>query len=68
MTADLAVRVGIVMGSDSDLTIAAPARDILTELGVGCEVRVLSAHRTPHDLLAYGGAASGRGQAAASSP
>ena len=55
------VRVGIVMGSDSDWSIAAPARDILDELGVASEVRVLSAHRTPHQLLEYGAAAAGRG-------
>lgn len=55
------VRVGIVMGSDSDWSIAAPARDILDQLGVSSEVRVLSAHRTPHRLLEYGAAAAGRG-------
>jgi 5-(carboxyamino)imidazole ribonucleotide mutase len=54
-------RVGIVMGSDSDWSIAAPARDILNQLGVGSEVRVLSAHRTPHMLLEYGAAAADRG-------
>ena len=55
------VRVGIVMGSDSDWSVAAPARDILDQLGVASEVRVLSAHRTPHRLLEYGAAAAGRG-------
>ncbi len=55
------VRVGIIMGSDSDWSIAAPARDILDELGVASEVRVLSAHRTPHQLLEYGAAAAARG-------
>ncbi len=54
-------RVGIVMGSDSDWSIAAPAREILDQLGVPSEVRVLSAHRTPHQLLEYGAAAAGRG-------
>ncbi len=37
----------IVMGSDSDLPVMREARDVLKRLGVGCEVRVLSAHRTP---------------------
>ncbi len=54
-------RVGIVMGSDSDWSVASPARDILEELGVASEVRVLSAHRTPHQLLEYGAAAADRG-------
>ncbi len=54
-------RVGIVMGSDSDWPVAAPARDILDQFGVATEVRVLSAHRTPHQLLEYGAAASDRG-------
>src|SRR5664280_2254623 len=54
-------RVGIVMGSDSDWTVVAPARDILDQLGVVSEVRVLSAHRTPHQLLEYGASAADRG-------
>lgn len=54
-------RVGIVMGSDSDWTVVAPARDILDQLGVASEVRVLSAHRTPHQLLEYGASAADRG-------
>jgi 5-(carboxyamino)imidazole ribonucleotide mutase len=49
------------MGSDSDWSVAAPARDILDQLGVTSEVRVLSAHRTPHQLLEYGAAAADRG-------
>lgn len=54
-------RVGIVMGSDSDWPVVAPAHDVLSELGVVVEVRVLSAHRTPHLLLEYGAAAESRG-------
>ena len=54
-------RVGIVMGSDSDWPVVEPARDILDQLGVASEARVLSAHRTPHRLLEYGAAAAGRG-------
>ncbi len=56
-----AVRVGIIMGSDSDWAIAAPAHDVLDELGVASEVRVLSAHRTPRQLLDYGASAADRG-------
>lgn len=54
-------RVGIVMGSDSDWSTAEPAAEVLAELGVVTEVRVLSAHRTPHRLLEYGGSAADRG-------
>jgi len=54
-------RVGIVMGSDSDWPTAEPAAAVLAELGVTAEARVLSAHRTPHRLLEYGGAAADRG-------
>ena len=56
-----AARVGIVMGSDSDWPTAEPATEVLAELGVATEVRVLSAHRTPHRLLEYGGSAAERG-------
>jgi 5-(carboxyamino)imidazole ribonucleotide mutase len=53
--------VGIVMGSDSDLRVMEAAAEILSELGVPHEVRVVSAHRTPHDMIAYGGEAADRG-------
>ena len=52
---------GVVMGSSSDLETMRPAADVLTELGIAHEVRVVSAHRTPHDMLAYAGDAAGRG-------
>jgi 5-(carboxyamino)imidazole ribonucleotide mutase len=55
------VLVGVVMGSDSDLETMRPAADALAEFGIGHEVRVVSAHRTPHDMLAYATAAAGRG-------
>lgn len=53
--------VGIVMGSDSDLPTMEPASEVLRALGVPHEVRVVSAHRTPHDMIAYGGEAVNRG-------
>jgi 5-(carboxyamino)imidazole ribonucleotide mutase len=53
--------VGIIMGSDSDLEVMRPAAEVLAELGVAHEVRVISAHRTPHDMLTYAGAAEERG-------
>lgn len=51
----------IVMGSDSDLPVMKKAREALVELEVGCDVRVLSAHRTPGRLreLIEGAPASG---------
>jgi 5-(carboxyamino)imidazole ribonucleotide mutase len=53
--------VGIVMGSDSDLPVMEKAAEALTELGVPHEVRVMSAHRTPLDMIEYGRAATERG-------
>jgi 5-(carboxyamino)imidazole ribonucleotide mutase len=57
----MAVRVGIVMGSDSDWPTMEPAAVTLEEFGVDHEVRVVSAHRTPRDMLDYGANAAGRG-------
>ncbi len=54
-------QVGIVMGSDSDLPTMRPAAEALEELGVTCEVRVVSAHRTPHEMIEYGSTAESRG-------
>ncbi len=54
-------RVGIVMGSDSDLGVMQGAADALAEFGVAHEVRVVSAHRTPDDMIAYGRGAAERG-------
>lgn len=53
--------VGVVMGSASDLEVMRAAVEVLDEFGVPREVRVVSAHRTPHDMLAYGRDAAGRG-------
>lgn len=53
--------VGIVMGSDSDLGAMKPASEALDELGIEHEIRVVSAHRTPEDMVAYGKAAEERG-------
>ena len=41
------IRVGIVMGSDSDWPLVKSASETLNEFGIGHEVRVISAHRTP---------------------
>ena len=53
--------VGVVMGSDSDWPVMSAAAEVLTEFGVRYEADVVSAHRMPHAMLAYGGAAAGRG-------
>jgi 5-(carboxyamino)imidazole ribonucleotide mutase len=56
-----AVQVGIVMGSDSDLPLMRAASEALAEFGIGHEVRVLSAHRTPVRALEYASSAAARG-------
>ncbi len=53
--------VGIVMGSSSDAEIMDAAVQVLREFGVEAEVRVLSAHRTPDETIAYARSALGRG-------
>lgn len=49
------------MGSDSDLPTMQPAVDLLERFGVAVEVRVLSAHRTPLEMVAFAQQAVGRG-------
>tara|TARA_B100000700_G_scaffold271467_1_gene314335 strand:- start:1948 stop:2484 length:537 start_codon:yes stop_codon:yes gene_type:complete len=46
-------RVAVVMGSDSDLKTLKPAVEILDELGINNEVRILSAHRTPIEMMNF---------------
>jgi 5-(carboxyamino)imidazole ribonucleotide mutase len=53
--------VSVVMGSSSDLTVMGEAVDVLVRFGVPHEVRVVSAHRTPDDMIAFGHAAVTRG-------
>ncbi len=55
--------IGVVMGSDSDLPTMQPAIDVLREFDVPVEVRVLSAHRTPDEMLSYARSAADRGVA-----
>ena len=54
-------RVGIVMGSDSDWPTMKAAAEALEEFGVPYEADVVSAHRMPEEMLAYGKDAAGRG-------
>jgi 5-(carboxyamino)imidazole ribonucleotide mutase len=53
--------VAVVMGSSSDLDVMRDALEVLEQFGVAHEVRVVSAHRTPDDMIAFGHAAAGRG-------
>jgi 5-(carboxyamino)imidazole ribonucleotide mutase len=53
--------VGVVMGSDSDLPVMGQAAEVLAELGIVTETRVVSAHRTPVEMIAYGQQAIERG-------
>src|SRR5438876_7454547 len=53
--------VGIIMGSQSDWEIMRNAAQMLEQLGIPHEAKILSAHRTPDQLLAYAAAAEGRG-------
>ncbi|OBF84516.1 5-(carboxyamino)imidazole ribonucleotide mutase [Mycobacterium sp. 852002-51163_SCH5372311] len=54
-------RVAVIMGSDSDWSVMSDAADALAEFGIPTEVRVVSAHRTPADMLDYARSAAGRG-------
>jgi len=53
--------VGIIMGSVSDMETMAAARDMLKELEIPFEMRVVSAHRTPVEMFEYAEEAAGRG-------
>jgi 5-(carboxyamino)imidazole ribonucleotide mutase len=55
--------VGVVMGSDSDLPVMGQATEVLAELGIAAETRVVSAHRTPVEMITYGQRAAERGLA-----
>jgi 5-(carboxyamino)imidazole ribonucleotide mutase len=55
------IMVGIIMGSKSDLPVMAEAAQALEELGVGYELTVVSAHRTPERMVDYAHSARNRG-------
>lgn len=55
------IQVGIIMGSKSDLPIMSEAALVLEELGVGYELTVVSAHRTPDRMVDYAKSAKDRG-------
>lgn len=56
-----APRVGVIMGSDSDLPTMQAAIDVLAEFMIPIEVRILSAHRTPGEMFDWARAAADRG-------
>ena len=54
-------QVGIVMGSDSDMPVMAKAADILEKLGIGQEIKIVSAHREPDVFFEYAQTAEQKG-------
>ena len=54
-------KVGIIMGSKSDLPVMQQAADILSELNVPYELTIVSAHRTPHRMIEYAEGARDKG-------
>ena len=61
MTASPSPIVGVIMGSKSDYEVLAAACDVLAELGVPYEARIVSAHRTPQWMAQYASEAEARG-------
>ena len=55
------IKVGIIMGSASDLPVMKDAKDILDAFGIEAEVQIVSAHRTPDKMVEYARSASKRG-------
>ncbi len=55
------VQVGIVMGSDSDMAVMSKAADVLEELGISYEMRIISAHREPDLFFEWAKGAENRG-------
>lgn len=55
------IQVGIIMGSDSDLSVMEAAAELLDEFGIGYEIDIVSAHRTPQRMFDYARLAQGRG-------
>ena len=54
-------RIGIIMGSDSDLPVMRDAAEIIEEFAVSFELTIVSAHRTPERMFEYGAGAVDRG-------
>lgn len=58
---DMNAKVAIIMGSDSDLPVMKEAVDVLEEFGVGFEIKILSAHRSPNETREFVKSAKNRG-------
>jgi len=58
---ELVMKVGIIMGSDSDLPVMKDAADFLSDMNIPFEITIVSAHRTPKRLYEYAEKAIGRG-------
>lgn len=54
-------KIGIVMGSDSDMPVMAKAADVLEELGISFEMTIISAHREPDVFFEYAKTAEAKG-------
>ena len=54
-------KVGIVMGSDSDMPVMSKAADVLEQLGISFEMHIISAHREPDEFFSYAKSAESRG-------
>lgn len=59
--AETMVKVGVIMGSQSDWETMRHAVEVLQALDVDCETKIVSAHRTPERLVDYAKSAAGRG-------
>lgn len=57
----MSAKIGIIMGSKSDLPVMQDAADVLKEFGIDYEITVVSAHRTPERMFNYAKEAHGRG-------
>lgn len=55
------IQVGIIMGSKSDLPVMKEAKEFLDEIGISCELKIVSAHRTPELMIDYAQNAASRG-------
>jgi 5-(carboxyamino)imidazole ribonucleotide mutase len=55
------IQVGIIMGSKSDLPVMKDAKEFLDEIGISCELKIVSAHRTPELMVEYAQSAASRG-------
>ncbi|MBA01912.1 MAG: 5-(carboxyamino)imidazole ribonucleotide mutase [Chloroflexi bacterium] len=58
---DTNIEVSVVMGSESDLPTMQNAIDTLSKFNINQEIKIVSAHRTPHEMVKYAESANGRG-------